>query len=91
MGDEAALFVMDKHGNFYDSPNYRGKYHHSSPIRGEPAAGAGEWIVRNGKVSILSVKSHHYEPEEPSLPYSELRNQGAADWDYIEYYDFMDR
>jgi hypothetical protein len=58
-----AIFVMDEHGNLYASleQEYR-RFHHSSFFGGEEVAGAGELIVRDGKIELITDHSGHYLP-----------------------------
>ncbi|MET9210749.1 MULTISPECIES: hypothetical protein [unclassified Nocardia] len=58
-----AIFVMDGSGDLYSSPHHvLGEFHHSSFLAGEPAAGAGEIDVRQGRVRLISDQSSHYRP-----------------------------
>lgn len=58
-----AIFVMDRQGNVYASTVQEvGKFHHSSFLAGQPVAGAGELVVENGVVKLISNKSGHYRP-----------------------------
>jgi hypothetical protein len=54
---------MDEHGNLYASleQEYR-RFHHSSFFGGEEVAGAGELIVRDGKIELITDHSGHYLP-----------------------------
>ncbi|WP_234820473.1 hypothetical protein [Mycolicibacterium goodii] len=58
-----AIFVMDQHGNLYASLYQEaGKFHHSSFFAGGNVAGAGELIVKDGKVTFMTDRSGHYQP-----------------------------
>jgi hypothetical protein len=62
-GDGRAMYVMDENGNLYVSlRQVPGALHHSSFLGGAPVAGAGELVVRDGDVTIISRKSGHYQP-----------------------------
>jgi hypothetical protein len=37
--------------------------HHSSPLAGQPVAGAGQLTVVNGKITAINDESGHYKPE----------------------------
>jgi hypothetical protein len=37
-------------------------FHHSSMVDGGKVIGAGEWIVRKGKLWKISANSGHYQP-----------------------------
>ncbi|MEJ7734190.1 MAG: hypothetical protein WKG00_33970 [Polyangiaceae bacterium] len=62
-GDGRAIFVMDEQGRIYVSTYQEvGKFHHSSMLAGKPVTGAGELVVENGVVKLISNKSGHYQP-----------------------------
>jgi hypothetical protein len=61
-GGGRAIFVMDNQGNLYAAPHKLAEFHHSSFLSGGPVAGAGEIVVRDGKVILISDKSGHYQP-----------------------------
>jgi hypothetical protein len=47
---------------FYSHVCRPGKFHHSSLTAGGTVVGAGEWIVRGGKLARISANSGHYQP-----------------------------
>ena len=47
---------------FYSHVCRGGKFHHSSLSKGGTVVGAGEWIVKNGKLRTISANSGHYQP-----------------------------
>ena len=58
-----AIFVMDKHGNLYASTNHEaGIFHHSSFFAGGEVASAGELVVKDGRIELLTDHSGHYRP-----------------------------
>ncbi len=58
-----AIFVMDEHGNLYASTYHEfGRFHHSSFLAGGEVAAAGELLVRDGKVELITDHSGHYQP-----------------------------
>jgi len=60
----AAIFVMDEFGDFYASKTHSaGSFHHSSLLAGTPVAAAGEFVVINGELRLLSDRSGHYRPK----------------------------
>jgi hypothetical protein len=62
-GQGRAIFVMDEQGRIYASTYQEaGKFHHSSLLAGKPVTGAGELVVENGVVKVISNKSGHYQP-----------------------------
>ena len=62
-GDGRAIFVMNENGTFYASNNHEvGRFHHSSLVAGQSVAAAGEIVVHEGTLMLLSNKSGHYRP-----------------------------
>jgi uncharacterized protein YoxC len=58
-----AIFVMDRHGNLYASTSHEaGIFHHSSFFAGGDVASAGELVVRDGRIELLTDHSGHYMP-----------------------------
>ena len=58
-----AIFVMDEQGQIFASTYQEvAKFHHSSLVGGQPVTGAGELVVENGVVKVISNKSGHYRP-----------------------------
>ena len=47
---------------FYTHVCKAGRFHHSSLVAGDDVIGAGEWIVRDGKLCKVSANSGHYRP-----------------------------
>jgi hypothetical protein len=79
-GSGRAIFVMDNQGNLYASIDHsRGAFHHSSFLAGGPVAGAGEIVVENGKVILITDRSGHYQPPPQYLQQvlDQLRSQGV--------------
>jgi hypothetical protein len=57
------IYVMDPSGKFYVSKwQSPGQFHHSSLLRGWPAAAAGEMRVVDGKLEYINDWSGHYQP-----------------------------
>ncbi len=62
-GGGRAIFVMDSQGNLYLSTTHSiGDFHHSSFLAGRPVSGAGEMVVENGRITLLTDRSGHYQP-----------------------------
>jgi hypothetical protein len=62
-GEGRAIFVMDEHGSFYASNFHaKGQFHHSSLAAGQPVAAAGELVVKDGVLKMLTDQSGHYWP-----------------------------
>jgi hypothetical protein len=58
-----AIFVMDENGNLFASTYQRaGDFHHSSFFAGGDVAAAGELVVKDGKIEIVTDRSGHYLP-----------------------------
>jgi hypothetical protein len=47
---------------FYSHVGRPNRFHHSSMVDGGKVIGAGEWIVRKGKLWKISANSGHYQP-----------------------------
>ncbi|MFC7344562.1 putative T7SS-secreted protein [Saccharopolyspora griseoalba] len=66
--DGRAIFVMDENGRIYASTDHEaGRFHHSSFLSGQPAAAAGELVVKDGKVELITNQSGHYKPMEADI------------------------
>lgn len=62
-GGALAIFVLSPEGQLYGSAaQEKGKFHHSSFLAGAPVGGAGEFIVADGTIEVLSDHSGHYRP-----------------------------
>ena len=59
-----AMFIMDEKGAIYAS-NYQelGKFHHSSFLAGGKVAAAGELVVEDGVMKLMSNRSGHYRTD----------------------------
>jgi hypothetical protein len=67
-GGDRGIFVMDSQGNIYLSTQQEvGTFHHSSFLAGQPVSAAGEIIVEDGRVLIVTNQSGHYMPAPESL------------------------
>ncbi len=61
-GAGSAIFVMDGEGTFYAAEQVMKVVHHSSFLSGAPVFGAGEMMVEDGVLRILTAQSGHYRP-----------------------------
>ena len=62
-GNGRAIFVMDEQGRIYASTYQEvGQFHHSSLLAGRPVTAAGELVVENGVLKVVSNRSGHYRP-----------------------------
>jgi hypothetical protein len=76
-----AIFVMDEHGNIYASTYQNfAEFHHSSLLAGSDVAGAGEILVRDGKIELLTDRSGHYAPgrSQTQQVLDQLESQGIV-------------
>jgi hypothetical protein len=78
-GRGSAIYVMDPNGKFYAGPHMAGRFHHSSFLAGGAVAGAGEMQVTAGKLTKISNKSGHYNPNEYQVfqTLAQLQSQGV--------------
>lgn len=67
-GGDRGIFVMDSQGNIYLSTEQEvGTFHHSSFLGGQPVSAAGELVVEDGRILIVTNQSGHYRPPPESL------------------------
>jgi hypothetical protein len=62
---------MDAYGSFFVGEHVEKTFHHSSLLSGSPVKGAGELMVKDGKLLKVSDRSGHYLPG-PEHMYSVL-------------------
>ena len=48
----------------YAGKKEKGKFHHSSFTSGDPVQCAGNFIIKNGKISAAKLESGHYRPDD---------------------------
>lgn len=61
-GSGWAIFVASPDGDFYAGSHVVSQFHHSSFLAGKPVLAAGEIIVENGYLKLITAKSGHYQP-----------------------------
>lgn len=66
-GDGWAIFVVSPTGEIYSASHIVGKLHHSSFLGGRPVMAAGELVVVDGEIRIVTAKSGHYIPSWEDL------------------------
>lgn len=66
-GDGWAIFVVSPTGQIYSASHILGKLHHSSFLGGRPVMAAGEMVVDDGVIRIITAKSGHYRPKPEDL------------------------
>jgi hypothetical protein len=57
-----AIYVVSPHGQWYAGSHRLGAFHHSTFLGGRPVLAAGEMVVKQGSVTLLTAKSGHYQP-----------------------------
>lgn len=58
-----AIYVMDATGKIWVSFGAKvNKFHHSSFLKGQPVAAAGEMIIFQGRIYAINNRSGHYHP-----------------------------
>ncbi|WP_080777475.1 hypothetical protein [Chryseobacterium phocaeense] len=78
---EYAIFVMSAEGHIYLSKNYAyGKFHHSTFLAGKPVAAAGEMVVEEGLIKIVTDGSGHYQPPLDMVKTSLLKELGQRSY-----------
>ncbi|WP_404308637.1 calmodulin-binding protein [Neorhodopirellula lusitana] len=58
------IFVLSPSDVFYTGSHSVGQFHHSSFLQGHAVKGAGEWMIDNGILKIITAKSGHYRPQK---------------------------
>lgn len=66
-GPGYAIYVMSKEGNLHVDSHSVGHRHHSSLLAGGRVACAGEMVVKQGQLKLLTNKSGHYAPTPQHL------------------------
>lgn len=66
-GDGWAIFVVSPDSEIYAASHIVGKLHHSSFLSGKPVMAAGELVVDNGVIKVVTAKSGHYMPTAEDL------------------------
>ena len=59
-GVNFAIWVCSPEGTFYTFRHILSKFHHSTFLSGNRVLAAGEWVVSNGKLLLISHKTGHY-------------------------------
>ncbi len=81
-GDGWCIFVVDTEGNLYAHKHVEAKYHHSTFLSGAPIQAAGEMVVDQGKIKVITAKSGHYAPSVKEMTrfvtlFPEIPNQAV--------------
>lgn len=93
------IWVASTEGEFYSGPQRTdtSNRHHSALLAGAPIKGGGEWLVRDGKLMVITGSSGHYTPNFEQFQ-DALRTLGtkgirlstvAAEWPYKDAFTFF--
>ncbi|MGI9284567.1 MAG: hypothetical protein ACR2P1_04210 [Pseudomonadales bacterium] len=74
-----AIFVVSPENKFFAGSHEVGKHHHSSFLGGGAVLAAGEIVVDDGKVCVLTAKSGHYRPSPQNLRNFVLQERNIPD------------
>lgn len=61
---QSCIWVMGANNEFYTHLVKVGRFHHSSLSGGSNIEGAGEWVVKNGKIAEIDGTTGHYKVPE---------------------------
>ena len=61
------IWVCSPNKAFYTAGHIVSQFHHSSFLAGERVLGAGEWVVSQGLLMLVSNKTGHYQAGMPHL------------------------
>jgi hypothetical protein len=62
-GGKLAIFVLSPEGELFASTRAKkGHFHHSTFLAGQPVAAAGELLVTQGVLEVVTDRSGHYRP-----------------------------
>lgn len=61
--DDVFIFVISPDRVLHANQGIANKFHHSSFLGGRPVLGAGQLIVNNGRLTMVSNSSGHYRPD----------------------------
>lgn len=66
-GNGWAIFVVSPEGEFFSGSHAVGRHHHSSFLGGGAIMAAGELVVDDGVIRIITAKSGHYRPSAANM------------------------
>ncbi len=72
------IWVLSPGGEFYTASHKKGEFHHSSFLSGEPVKAAGEWLVKDGRIELITGKTGHYKCNIDALIFA-LRQLSGMD------------
>jgi hypothetical protein len=61
-GSGWAMFVLSPMGKIFAGSHDEGRFHHSTFLGGSAVAAAGEFVVEDGRIKVITAKSGHYQP-----------------------------
>jgi hypothetical protein len=76
-GTGVGIWVCSSEGAFYTAAHEISVFHHSSFTAGRPVLGAGEWVISNGELLLVTNKTGHYKasPAHLAMCLSRLRQK----------------
>ena len=88
--DHFAIWVCSPNGIFYSNSHRVSKFHHSSFLAGGRVLAAGEWVVSQGLILLITHKTGHYMASAQNLlnavrlldARTDLRDTVVAQTDY---------
>lgn len=93
------IWVASPEGEFYSGPQRTSTAdrHHSALLGGAPIKGGGEWLVKKGKLLVITGSSGHYTPNFEqfqdalrTLATGGIRlNTVAAEWPYKDTFTYF--
>lgn len=60
-GTQGFIWTLNEDKEFYTTPQQVGRLHHSTLTAGAPVLAAGEWVVKMGKLLMISGQTGHYK------------------------------
>lgn len=61
------IWTLNEDNHFYTTPQEYGRLHHSSLTAGQGVLAAGEWVVSQGVLRLITAQTGHYKVPMPSL------------------------
>jgi hypothetical protein len=61
------IWTLNEDNHFYTAPQQVGRMHHSSLTAGQGILAAGEWVVSQGMLKLITAQTGHYKVPMASL------------------------